>query len=38
MFPLTFEVMPEGVQDGAVTEMVIFAQLVVPQAFSALAK
>ena len=38
IFPETEEVIPAGVQDGAVTEMVIFAQLVVPQAFSALAK
>jgi hypothetical protein len=30
--------MPEGVQEGAVVTIVILAQLVVPQAFSALAK
>lgn len=38
IFPLTEDVIPEGVHEGAVTEMVMFAQLVVPQAFSALAK
>ena len=44
VFPLhnillaTDAVMPEGVQEAAVTEIVTLAQLEVPQTFSALAK